>query len=44
LNIDLFPKENDLPDEYDNTESNKYGSGTYDYLVHNKENDKIFEY
>ena len=44
LGINLFPKEDDLPDEYDNTKSNEYWSGTYDYLVHNKKNDKIFKY
>ena len=44
LDIDLFPKESDLPDEYDNTTSNKYWSGRYDYLAYNKENKNIFTY
>lgn len=44
LNIDLFPKASDLPDEYNNTTSNKYWSGRYDYLVYDKKNDNIFTY
>lgn len=44
LNIDLFPKESDLPDEYNNTRSDKYWSGKYDYLAYDKENDQVFRY
>jgi len=42
--INLFPKEEDIPEEYDNTSSNRYGSGQYDYLAYDKENKKIFQY
>lgn len=42
--INLFPKEEDTPEEYDNTTSDKYGSGQYDYLAYDKENKEIFSY
>lgn len=42
--INLFPSEEDLPKEYDNTTSNKYGSGQYDYLSYDKENKRIWSY
>jgi len=42
--INLFPTEEDIPQEYDNTTSNKYGSGQYDYLSYDKENKRIWSY
>ncbi len=42
--INLFPSEDDLPEEYDNTLSDKFGSGQYDYLSYDEENKKIFHY
>lgn len=42
--INLFPSEDDLPEEYDNTVSNRYGSGQYDYLSYDDENMRIFHY
>ena len=42
--INLFPSEDDLPEEYDNTTSNKYGSWQYNYLSYDEENKKTFHY
>jgi len=42
--INLFPKEEDIPEEYDNTSSDQYGSWQYDYLSYDKENKRIFNY
>ena len=42
--INLFPKEEDIPEEYDNSTSDQYGSGQYDYLSYDKENKKTFSY
>jgi len=42
--INLFPTEEDIPQEYDNTTSNKYGSGQYDYLSYDKENKRIWSF
>lgn len=42
--INLFPSEDDLPEEYDNTTSNKYGSWQYDYLSYDKENKRIWRF
>lgn len=42
--INLFPNEEDSPEEFDNTSSDNYGSGQYDYLSYDKENKKIFYY
>ena len=42
--INLFPSEDDLPEEYDDTVSSNFGSGQYDYLSYDKENKKIFHY
>lgn len=42
--INLFPNEKDFPEEFDNTSSDNYWSGQYDYLTYDKENKKIFYY
>ena len=42
--INLFPSEKDLPEEYDNTTSNEYGSWQYDYLSYDKENKRIWKF
>lgn len=42
--INLFPSEDDLPEEYDDTTSDRYGSGQYDYLSYDKENKRIWSF
>lgn len=42
--INLFPSEDDLPEEYDDTTRNQYGSWQYDYLSYDKENKRIWSF
>ena len=42
--INLFPSEDGLPEEYDSTTSNQYGSWQYDYLSYDKENERTWRF
>lgn len=42
--INLFPSEEDLPEEYDDTTRNQYWSWQYDYLSYDKGNERIWSF
>ncbi len=42
--INLFPNEEDFPEEYDNSFCDDFESWQFDYLAYDKENKKIFYY